>query len=71
MTILDKAQNWMIEIIGTMLFLAAAFNIFSLMTGRPAYVDTTISTIVLIIGLILMGYNSLANNMGNALKLKK
>ena len=71
MTELDKAQNWIVEIFGTVIFILAAINISSLMAGQPAYVDTTTSIIGVIVGLVLMGKKSIANALGNSLNLKK
>lgn len=65
MTILDIIQNWIVEIIGTIIFLVSAANFISPMVGQPAYVGTTISILGLIVGLVLMGKKSLAK----ALKL--
>ena len=71
MTELDKAQNWIVEIFGTVIFILAAINISSLMAGQPAYVDTTTSIIGVIVGSVLMGKKSIANALGNSLNLKK
>ena len=68
MTLLDVVQKWIVEIIGTIIFLLSALNFILPMIGQPAYVGTTASIIGIIVGLVFMGRKKLANALGDAIK---
>ena len=71
MTKLDDAQNWIVEIIGTIIFILSALNFILPMIGQPAYIDTTTSTIGFFVGLVFMGKKALANVLGNLFNFRK
>jgi hypothetical protein len=64
-TKLDVAQNWIVELIGTAIFLLSACNIILPMIGQSAYVDFTLSLIGIMLGLVLMGKRVIAEKLGN------
>lgn len=68
MTILDDAQSWIVEIIGTIIFLLSAGNFILPMVGQQAHVDVAISVFGIIVGLILMGKKALAKALKLVLK---
>ena len=65
-TKLDVAQNWIVELIGTLIFLSSAGTIIFPMISQSAYVDfTPLSLIWMVVGLVLMGRRVTAENLRN------
>ena len=65
-TKLDVAQNWIVELIGTLIFLSSAGNIIFPMISQSAYVDFTPPSLIgIVVGLVLMGGRVTAENLRN------
>ena len=60
MTLLDVAQEWIIEIAGTIIFILAVINIGLHLTTGNVSLDIGWSIALCILGLLLMGKKALA-----------